>query len=419
MQSKADGSRRMYDYVVVGLGGIGSAALYWLSRRVGQGVLGIEQFGLDHDNGGSQDHSRIIRMAYHDDIYTKLTPETYKAFAVAEEESGIQLVYRTGGLLIGKKGESEDIARQYAEAMATNNIPYEWLSGKQLNKKFPQFTTDDKYVAVYQADGGLVDAAAAKAAHVQLARGRGAAVMERCSVLRLLKNDDGTMRVSTSKGDFTCRKVIVTSGAWINQVTGSIGLHIPIYVTQEQVTYMATSNLKEFVKDKFPIWIYHSHAHDFYGMPIHGNTGVKVGIDVGGPVVTPDTRTFVPDPIREQACVELLKEILPRAVGPILYSKTCLYDMPPDRNFIVDTCHRNGYDNVIVCNGAGHAYKFAGLLGKILSEMAIDGHTQYAIGPFSLDREALKDPNFKPVFFSGTSKLPKSKKEEEPGLAKL
>ncbi|KAH3886661.1 hypothetical protein DPMN_010673 [Dreissena polymorpha] len=51
--------------------------------------------------------------------------------------------------------------------------------------------------------------------------------------------------------------------------------------------------------------------------------------------------------------------------------------------------------------------------------MAIDGHTQYAIGPFSLDREALKDPNFKPVFFSGTSKLPKSKKEEEPGLAKL
>ncbi|KAH3886660.1 hypothetical protein DPMN_010672 [Dreissena polymorpha] len=56
-------------------------------------------------------------------------------------------------------------------------------------------------------------------------------------------------------------------------------------------------------------------------MPIHGNTGVKVGIDVGGPVVTPDTRTFVPDPIREQACVELLKEILPRVCDCALFRK--------------------------------------------------------------------------------------------------
>ncbi|KAL4223361.1 hypothetical protein ACF0H5_016831 [Mactra antiquata] len=413
--------KKVYNYIVVGCGGIGSAAVYWLSKIAGSGVLGIEQFELGHNNGGSQDHSRIIRMAYHDDIYTKLTPETYKAFEVAEQESGIQLVYRTGGVLLAKKNETEEIAAKYAEAMSSHNIPYEWLKGVELKERFPQFNTDDSYVGVYQKDGGLVDAAMSNAVHVQLARGNGASFIENCPVLRLARSDDGKIKVCTPKGDFTCKKVIVTSGAWINHVVGSIGVHIPIYVTQEQVTYLATPHMKDFVKDKFPIFIYHSDSHDIYGMPIHGNTGFKIGVDAGGHVVTPDTRTFVPDPVREKSCINFLKEVLPKSVGPILYSKTCLYTMPPDRNFVIDTCKNVGFDDVIICNGAGHAYKFAGLLGKILSQLAIDGNTNYDIKPFTMNREALKDPNYKPVFFMGTgSKLPRSNlNDKPPNKAKL
>lgn len=407
--------RKLYEYVVVGCGGIGSAALYWLSKRAGSGVLGIEQFNLGHDNGGSQDHSRIIRMAYHDDIYTKLTPDTYKAFAVAEQESGLQLVYKTGGLLIAKKGETDSLAKKYADAMATHDIPYEWLNGSQLRERYPQFTTDDSYVAVYQKDGGLVDAAMTNAVHIQLARGNGASVVENCPVLKLTRNENGNIMINTTKGEIECKKVIVTAGAWINHVVGSVGVHIPIYVTQEQVTYLATSHMKEYVKDKFPIFIYRSASHDIYGMPIHGNSGFKIGVDAGGPVVTAETRTFIPDPVREKNCIDLLDKILPTSVGPVLYSKTCLYTMPPDRNFVIDTCHRTGFDDIIICNGAGHAYKFAGLLGKILSEMAIDGHTQYDISPFTLDREALQDPNFKPVFFMGTGDKEVTKKEKKKG----
>ncbi|KAK3602044.1 hypothetical protein CHS0354_021138 [Potamilus streckersoni] len=79
MDRDSSSSRKFFDYIVVGCGGIGSAALYWLSKRAQNGVLGIEQFSLGHANGGSQDHSRIIRMAYHDDAYTRLTPDAYKA----------------------------------------------------------------------------------------------------------------------------------------------------------------------------------------------------------------------------------------------------------------------------------------------------------------------------------------------------
>ncbi len=64
--------KRDFTYIVIGCGGIGSAALYWLSTQVpGEEVLGIERFELGHHNGGSQDHSRIIRLRY------RTLPPTY------------------------------------------------------------------------------------------------------------------------------------------------------------------------------------------------------------------------------------------------------------------------------------------------------------------------------------------------------
>src|SRR4051794_11480802 len=97
------------DYLVVGCGGLGSAILYRLARLVGAGVIGIEQFEVGHDLGGSQDHSRIIRHGYHDPIYTALTPHTFPAWAEVEEESGVQLVFPTGGLFMA------DAASEHAE----------------------------------------------------------------------------------------------------------------------------------------------------------------------------------------------------------------------------------------------------------------------------------------------------------------
>src|SRR6476660_5310035 len=90
--------RRNFEYAVLGLGGLGSAAAYWLSRRAGAGVLGLEQFELGHVRGESQDHSRIIRLSYHTPEYVELAKHAYRAWADVEHDSGEQLVLRTGGL---------------------------------------------------------------------------------------------------------------------------------------------------------------------------------------------------------------------------------------------------------------------------------------------------------------------------------
>jgi sarcosine oxidase len=51
-----------YDAIVLGVGGMGSAAAFELARR-GRRVLGLEQFALAHDRGSSHGQTRVIRKA--------------------------------------------------------------------------------------------------------------------------------------------------------------------------------------------------------------------------------------------------------------------------------------------------------------------------------------------------------------------
>nr|XP_054748614.1 monomeric sarcosine oxidase-like [Lytechinus pictus] len=374
------------------------------------GVLGLEQFNLAHHNGGSQDHSRIIRLSYNSSDYVQLARGTYEAWAEAERESGIQLVFKTGGLDIAKKGTiGAQVIENYAQAMDEQNVPYERLEGERVRRKFPQFDATPDWTCLYQKDSGLVDAAMGNAVHIQLAQKYGATIVENAAVMSLKKRGDLT-QVCTSQGDFLCRKVIVTAGAWMNDVLSSVGVKIPLTVTQEQVTYFGTPHMKEFTKDRCPIFLYHIDGPCPYALPLHGNTGFKIGMDAGGPPVTAQSRTFVPDKVREQKVADCLADLCPRALGPILYTKTCLYAMTPDRNFVIDNCRKVGHPNVIFCCGAGHAYKFAAVLGRILSQLAIEGKTTFNIAPFNMERDAITDPNFPKCFQLG---LP----EEE--LAKL
>src|SRR3712207_798408 len=100
----ADGRGRSFRYAVIGGGGIGSAAAYWLSRRAGADVVCLEQWALGHRFGASEDHSRIIRLGYHSPAYTALTRDAYAAWRVVEEESGVPLVLTTGMVNIARAG---------------------------------------------------------------------------------------------------------------------------------------------------------------------------------------------------------------------------------------------------------------------------------------------------------------------------
>jgi len=350
---------------------------------------------LGHHHGGSQDFSRIIRLTYHHQDYTRLTPHTYTAWATLEEESAVQVVTKTGSielaLLDSPHRREIDI---YAGAMDAADIPYERFDGDEVMRRFPQFRIEQAVDALWQADSGIADAIKGNAAHVALARSYGATILDHCRV-RAIRPFDGGVDVDTEQGVFSCRRLIITAGAWADQVLADVGLNLSLTATQEQVTYYATPNLRDFAVGRFPVFIWHG-ADVIYGFPIYGEVATKAAIDASGPAVTPETRTYEADPERERRVETWLQQYIPGFLGPKLYTKTCLYTMPRDRNFVIDTLPE--HPHIAICVGAGHAYKFASLLGKILSELALDGRTAYPIAPFTLQRPAITDPDFAPVF---------------------
>ncbi len=392
--------RGSYEVIVIGCGGLGSAACYWLSRELGSSVLGIEQFRLGHDRGASQDHSRIIRLAQHQSEYATLAPHAYEAWYKIERESGLQFLFKTGGLVIeeiDERGAMETGTRNidgYISAFEEHGFDYELLESDELMSRWPQFRLRGPERAVYQKDTGLVDARRANATHIALARAHGAEILEETTVRAVLPSGDG-VEVATDEGSFLADRVVVTSDAWTNAVLKETGWQIPLTVTQEQVTYYSTPNLHDFAPERFPVFMWHG-AHNFYGFPVYGEVATKLGQHMGGHEVTAETRNFKPDPIRLKRQRDFLSRHVPGFLGPELYTKTCLYTIPPDHNFIIDTLP--DYPQIAVAIGAGHAYKFASFIGRILCELALDGSTRFPIEDFRIERPAITDPAFEKAF---------------------
>jgi sarcosine oxidase len=374
-----------FEYIVLGLGGIGSAAVYWLSRRVGGDVLGLEQFEIGHGRGGSQDHSRIIRLSYHRPYYVELAKHAYTAWSELEADADEKLIVKTGGLDLTHPQAQIPIS-DYSESMAAADVPYEWLDAAEIMARWPQFRLTDDISALYQAETGIAPAAKCMAAHLRLARENGAILRDQVGVTAVQPHQD-EIEVVAGGTTYHCRQLIVAAGAWSNQILAHFGRHIPLTITQEQVVYYNTPHVADFMPDRFPVWIW-MDVPCFYGFPVYGENGPKVSEDAGGEEVTADNRSFTPDPRYQQRLNEFVQRVLPTAYGPPLLSKTCLYTMPPDRDFVLGSLPDQ--PNVIVAVGAAHAFKFSSLFGKILSELAMVGATDYFIEPFRVDRPILQ-----------------------------
>lgn len=377
--------RRDYDTIVLGLGGLGAGALYWLARRTGGAVLGLEQFELGHARGSSHDHSRLIRLSYHTPFYVRLAQQAYAAWAALEADAHEALILKTGGLDFAPRRSAIPLT-DYSDSLTACGVPFEHLEAGEIMRRWPQFQLTDDVHGLYQAESGMVAAARATATHLRLAQAYGAAIVANAPVTAV-RDHGGEVEVAAGGEIYRCRRLVVAAGAWSNNLLAHFGLRLPLTITQEQVTYYATPHLAEFAPERFPVWIWLDEPC-FYGFPVYGEAAVKAAQDVGGDEVTAETRTFAPNAATEQRLTAFMERYLPRAVGPVLYTKTCLFELPPDRDFVLDTLP--GHPAISLAIGAGHGFKFASLLGRLLSELALDDGTPTDLTPFRFTRPILQ-----------------------------
>ena len=127
-----------YNTIVIGMGGMGSAAAYHLARR-GQRVLGLEQFDVPHDQGSSHGYTRIIRMAYYEHpSYVMLLRRAYELWREIEERSGEQLLHITGSIDAG--AADSWVFKGALQAAMEHELPHEVLTGVRDGRAVPRLS---------------------------------------------------------------------------------------------------------------------------------------------------------------------------------------------------------------------------------------------------------------------------------------
>src|SRR5437870_4845848 len=140
-----------YDVIVVGVGGMGSAALYHLARR-GRRVLGLEQYNIPHELGSSHGITRIIRLCYYEHpSYVALLRRAYELWRELQQQAGKQLLFITGSIDAGPPGSR--VFEGSRESCEQYGLPHEVLTGTQLNARFPGYRLPRETLGVFQPDG--------------------------------------------------------------------------------------------------------------------------------------------------------------------------------------------------------------------------------------------------------------------------
>ncbi len=375
------------DYVVVGLGALGSAAAYQLAKR-GAAVVGLERFSLGHDRGASHDTSRILRHSYHTPGYVQLTLDAYRDWADLEADSGEQLVTTVGGLDLFPPHAAIPIA-DYVDSMTAVGVDFSLQDGDAVKRRWPQFSLPRGTVALFQERASIVPAGRGTAVMQAMASRYGASLRDRSRVTGLADLGSRGVEVRTGAAVYRCRRLIVCADAWTNDVIADVDWRVPLTVTLEQVTYFQPAEPRQFEPGHLPLWIWMDDP-SFYGFPCYGEPTVKAAQDCGGAEVSGDERPFEPDVQRLTQLADFMDRILPGS-GPPVRSKTCLYTLTPDRDFVLGPIP--GHAAVLVAMGAAHGFKFAPTIGRLLADLAVDGGTDADVTPFRLDRAALTEPS--------------------------
>ena len=374
-----------YDVIVIGLGGMGSAAAYQLARR-GQRVLGLEQFTPAHTLGSSHGGSRIVRKAYFErPDYVPMLVRAYTLWDELSADFGEQLFTRNGALMIGRP-DSPVVAGALASARQWD-LPHELLDAAAMRERFGQFALPADQVAVLDLDAGFIRPEVAVLANLELAADAGAELWFD-TVVESIELGPGGVHLSAGGEQLTAPKVVLATGAWGDRLAGLDDLGLG--VERQTVHWYRAGRLADFAPDRFPAYLWDVPVAagepdaQIYGFPcLTGENLVKAALYHDGSPATAD-----PDAL-DRTVTEadygrlggLLADCLPGldSAAPVR-SETCMYPCAGDNDFVLGL-HPGSSGRVVLAVGfGGHGFKFTPVVGEIVADLVIDGSTRHEIG---------------------------------------
>ncbi len=380
---------RHWDAIVVGLGGVGAAAAAELAAQ-GLCVLGLEQFGPVHARGSSHGRTRMIRQAYfeHPD-YVPLAQAGFRYWERLQQQVGRRLLVRCGVVQIGPpQGEVLRGVRRSAEE---HGLEIEDLDAGEVQRRWPGFRVPRGMGAVFEPQAGFLYVETCVRACLEVAAGQGA-LLRFHEPVQQWRVQAGQVEVRTSHETFRAGSLLLCGGAWMRRLVPELAPHLR--VVRKPQYWFSTTDAQYRLGQGVPGFLFQLPYGVFYGFPEeHPLWGVKMAMHSGGRELPDPGEQFAHlDQEDFLAVARFARECLPWLGRHLRAHVPCMYTMSPDEHFVLGA-HPRGDGRVWLAAGlSGHGFKFAGVLGQALAQLAAQQETHLPVG--FLDVARLSSPRY-------------------------
>lgn len=383
-----------YAVIVVGLGAMGSAALYQLARR-GVKTLGIDRFHPPHDLGSSHGDTRITRLALGEGAqYVQFARRSHQTWRELESATGRSLLRCVGGLIYGsttgraRAHGASDFLQATIDVARLHGIRHEVLGASALGDRFPQFKWRGDEFGYFEYDAGFLHPEACIAAQLEQATRLGATIQTGEQMIKWRTQASG-VEVTTDRGHYEAEHLIVCAGAWLPGLIPQLAARTSIF-RQVLFWFQPDGPQDIFTPDRMPVYIRvpDEGTAMFYGFP--AIDGLEGGFKMAGEQFD---RTCAPDGINREVGTEEMAAMHAVASPHLRMSSrcrrtaVCKYTVTPDYHFVID--HAPDTDRVWFASAcSGHGFKHSAAVGEALAEMTTERRTQFDLSAFRLDRFA-------------------------------
>ena len=372
----------MTDVAVVGLGAMGSMALWRLAER-GVRAVGIDRFDPPHDRGASHGESRLIRTAYAEGAwYIPLAREAWRLWRELEALGGAELLTQTGALMVGPR-EGELLSGTMASARE-HELEHEMLDAAAASTRWPQHVlTGDDRVLFDPAAGVLRPEACITAA---LARARALGATTRTSTrVEAIENDGDSTLLRLDDGDaLRTRRCIVAAGPWTGMVLPELAAHLR--VERQLTAWFEVDDPRAFAPSRFPVFVRElADGWLRYGVPAIDGRTIKIAAHHEGALADPDALERTVSPSDLAPLDEYATTMLRGVRTPPVRCVVCMYTNTPDEHLLVGPLPTR--PGVVVAGGcSGHSFKFASVLGDVAADLVMRDATKRDIRALAVVR---------------------------------
>lgn len=388
-----------YDVIVIGGGPIGLSTAHQLGKRKAR-TLVLEQFTFVNQLGSSAGVSRQFRIPYPDEYMVQMALEAQPYWDELEKEANTQLLDKVGTLWFGDpdvKSTEGNIA-EAEEALKALKVPYTTLTAKEIEATYHFKNLPENYTGLFQADGASINFKATNEALLNLCTKEETVHLEENSPVLKINHIGKLFEIITPNGVYITEKLAIVPGPYINSVINLLDFKIDAVYWNMSSAYFK----KNDPSIQYPTWFVFQNpigenCNQFYGFPEvdwdHPEY-IRVAPDfVIKPLEEPSDRTLIPNRQELGYTSDWVKEHMTGLSAEPEYTSTCLIALStiPNKELLIDFApsYVPNHENIVLY-ATGWAAKFTPFLGKIMSDLVLDGHTDFDITPFQLGHKFFK-----------------------------